>query len=225
MARKSKRQSRKQRRAAEKRQRTRNIAVIALLVVAAGAYMGFSRASVPEVPESRLLDNPILGPVDAPVTITEFGDFTCSSCRSWHQAGVLSQIVNQYQGLVRLEWRDLPIITADSPKAAQAGQCAHDQGRFWDYLDRVYNEPGSSYTNARPENLVRYAQDIGLDMGAFSRCLDNKQHLATVNFDLDFARRQGFNGTPSFMINGTRVVSGTPELIVQAVEAALAEIQ
>jgi len=225
MAPKSKRQLRIERQMAKKRQKTRNIVILSLLVLAAGAYMGFSRVSAPDVAQARLEDNPILGPVDAPVTITEFGDFTCSSCRSWHQAGVMVQILNQFDGLVRLEWRDLPIITADSPKAAQAGQCAHDQGRFWDYLDRVYNEPGSSYTNARPGALVRYAEEIGLDMVPFNSCLDGSQHLATVNFDLKFARSQGFNGTPSFMVNGTRVIGGTPELIVQAVEAALAEIQ
>jgi len=219
------RQRREVKRNAQRKQNYRKITIIGIILAGAMGYLAWRQFTIPEVAQGRLVDNPVFGPADAPVTIVEFGDFTCSACRSWHLAGVLFNIVEQYDGLVRLEWRDLPIITADSPKAAQAGQCAHDQGRFWDYLDRVYNEPGSSYTNARKTDLPRYAADIGLDVAAFNACLDADTHLATVNYDLKFARRQGMNGTPSFMVNDTRIIGGEPDLIIQAIEQELSKLQ
>ncbi len=207
----------------KKRKHWANLAVLATVIGIAAAVLLWPRTPPVEVAPERLDDNPSIGDPGAPVTVTEFGDFTCSACRSWHQAGVLLQIVEKYAGQVRLEWRDLPIITPDSPKAAEAGQCAHDQGRFWEYLDRVYREPGSSYTNARAADLPRYAADIGLDVHDFQACLEDGRHRSTVSFDLDFARSLGLNGTPSFLVNGTPIVGGNPELIVQAIESALAD--
>ena len=119
-----------------------------------------------------------------------------------------------------MEWRDFPVITADSPKAAQAGQCAHDQGLFWEYLDRVYNEPGSSYTNAGEDNLRRFAAEVGLDINAFNTCMDNNQH--TVDYDLNAARDLRLPGTPAFLVNGKLVIGANPELIAQAIDEALA---
>ena len=212
---------RARREAARKRQQRSTYLLLGLLLAAAGGYLFWPRTPAPEVPQARLENNPIYGPADAPVTITEFGDFTCSACKAWHEAGIVFQIVEDFGGSVNLEWRDLPVITADSPLAAEAGQCAHDQGMFWEYLDRVYREPGSSYTNARPDDLPRYAEEIGLDMAAFDACLESGAHRATVNFDLEFGRSLGLGGTPSFLVNGTRVIGGNPELIIQAINTAL----
>ena len=72
------------------------------------------------------------------MTIIEYGDFGCPTCRGWEQAGVLKQIVATYGDQVHFVWRDYPIITAQSPQAAEAGQCAFDQGKFWQYHDLLY---------------------------------------------------------------------------------------
>ncbi|MBC8503603.1 MAG: thioredoxin domain-containing protein [Anaerolineales bacterium] len=154
--------------------------------------------------------------------LTEFGDFTCSACRAWHQTGIVGQLLDYYGDDLRVEWRDFPIITADSPKAAQAGQCARDQGLFWEYLDRVYSQRGSSYTNAGVEKLRIYAKDVGLDVETFNACLDSNQHQRTVEYDLDFARDLKLPGTPSFLVNGQPVIGANPQLLAQAIEAALA---
>jgi protein-disulfide isomerase len=220
----NKRQKRRQAQA-QKRKRRQTFIVLGTLGLAAAAFLLFTANQAPAVSQARLEDNPIYGAVDAPITITEYGDFTCSACRTWHQAGAIFDLVDQNEGLVRLVWRDFPVITADSPYAAEAGQCAHDQGQFWEFLDRVYNEPGSSYTNARPDNLDRYAQDIGLDMADFTTCLDENTHQATVDFDLEFARSWGFTGTPSFMVNGTPIIGGSPEAIAQAVQVELLRLE
>lgn len=222
---KSIRQRRQARREAQRKQNIRSILIVAAFIISGAIYLGWQQWSIPQVPQERLVDQPYYGPADAPVVITEFSDFTCVSCKSWHMSGVLHDIVEMYDGLVKVEWRDFPVITADSENAAEAGQCAHDQGRFWDYLDRVYNEPGSAFVNGGEEDLYRYAEEIGLDMTAFESCLDSNQHRATVEYDLEAARGQGFTGAPTFVVNGTRIVGGTPELVLQAVEKEIAELE
>jgi protein-disulfide isomerase len=213
------REARRKQKQRDRVMRTAGFAVGALVLIAAIIF--WPRQPVPEVAESRLNDQPFLGAAEAQVVMTEFGDFACSACRSWHQTGVLFQILQQFEGLVRYEWRDFPVITSDSPKAAEGGQCAHDQGKFWEYLDHVYNQPGSSYTNVREDDVRRYAAEIGLDTQAFNNCLDTNQHRATVSFDLNFANSIGMRGTPSFSVNGTPIIGANPDLLIQAIRAEL----
>lgn len=206
----------------QQKQRTRTWGVLGVLAIFVVAFIVYPRPQAPEVDLARLDDNPSLGSDQAEVVLTEFGDFTCSACRSWHQAGIVEQKLQQYEGLVRVEWRDFPVITADSPKAAQAGQCAYDQGLFWEYLDRVYSEPGSSYTNAGVADLRRYATDVHLDVDSFNICLDENQHHETVNFDLEAARDLRLPGTPAFLVNGKAIIGANPQLLVQSIDEALA---
>ena len=160
----------------EKKRRQQKLTqiIVAVLVLSVAGYAiwgtiapALNRPDAPEVSEARRNDNPVKGPQEAVVTITEFGDFACSSCKQWHELGILESIMANYEGRVRLEWRDFPVITGESPKAAEAGQCAYDQGLFWEYHDRVYEEPGSSYGNIDDDDLVKYAEDVGLDLDTF----------------------------------------------------------
>ena len=99
-------------------------------------------------------------------------------------------------------WRDFPVITAQSPKAAEAGQCAYDQGKFWEYHDLLYERaPALSVSD-----LKAYAAEIGLDTERFNQCLDSSQHQATVERDEQEAFRRGFRGTPSFLVNDQPLV-------------------
>jgi protein-disulfide isomerase len=106
-------------------------------------------------------------------------------------------VIATYGDQVRFVWRDFPIITAFSPEAAQAAQCAYDQDRFWEYHDLLF-ERGPSF---RDKNLKSYAVELGLDSTAFNQCLDSGQHQATVDKDLQDAFRRRFRGTPSFLVN------------------------
>jgi protein-disulfide isomerase len=207
--------------AQQSKQRKRTFIILGVLGLLVGAYFLFPRTEAPEVAVSRLENQPSMGSVNAKVVLTEFGDFTCSACRSWHQAGIVEQLLLQYGDVLRVEWRDFPVITADSPRAAEAGQCAYDQGLFWEFLDRVYQEPGSSYTNAGETNLQRFAADVGLDSETFNTCLDTYQHQNTVAFDLEAARELRLPGTPAFLVNGEAVIGANPQILTQAIESAL----
>jgi protein-disulfide isomerase len=139
----------------------------------------------------------VIGPATAPVTIVEYGDFGCSTCRAWENQGVLAKILARYGDKVRFIWRDLPVITPQSPKAAEAADCANDQNQFWPYHDLLYSKaPALSISD-----LKAYAAQLGLDTPRFNACLDSSQHAVDVNNDLKDGFSHGFRATPSFLVN------------------------
>jgi len=178
------------------------VGIIILIIVAVLLIFRSESSPIPSLSATRLASDPSLGSPSAKVTIIEYGDFGCTTCRGWEQAGVLKQIVATYGDQVHFVWRDYPIITAQSPQAAQAGQCAFDQGKFWQYHDLLYAKaPALSI-----DDLKSYASQIGLNTSQFDQCLDLEQDKAKVNQSMAEARGYGFIGTPSFIVNGQKVI-------------------
>jgi len=205
---KNSREFRREQRLKAKRRRQIIQSVVVLLVigmVTAFALWPRSRGGAP-VDAERLASDPSLGNTSAPITITEFADFGCPSCRAWHHSGIRERIMETYGDEVQFVWKDFPVITPFSPKAAEAGQCAFDQGEesFWAFHDLVYDRG-----DIRVRALKSYASQIGLDSAAFNRCLDSGHHQATVRRDMNEARTLRLRGTPSFVVNG-RVLPGPP---------------
>jgi protein-disulfide isomerase len=152
--------------------------------------------------------NPQIGPKDAPVTVVEFGDYGCSSCQIWAAAGMRQQLLDKYGDNVRFVWADFPVITLGSPKAAEAGRCAYDQDKFWEYQDYLYN----NYQGLEIAYLKYYAGRIGLDQARFDQCLDSGVKEAEVNLDLQDAMIRSIPATPTFLINDTVEVVGMASL-------------
>ncbi len=163
-----------------------------------------------ELTATAMLDrpNPQIGPKDAPVTIVEFGDYGCSSCMIWAAAGMRQQLLDKYGDKVRFVWADYPVITLESPKAAEAGRCAYDQDKFWEYQDYVYN----NYQGIETPYLKLYAERVGLDQAMFDQCLDSGVKKAEVDLDFQDAMLRSFNGTPTFLINDKVVIVGMAPL-------------
>ena len=180
-----------------KRQRFIQAGIVALVLLLAAGYFLWPRPQAQAVSADRLNDDPTLGAANAPVTIIEYGDFGCPSCRAWHNAGIPDQIMATYGDQVRFVWRDFPVITAQSPKAAEAAQCAYDQGYFWEYHNLLFEQA----TSLRAGDLKGYAARLRLDSDHFNQCLDSGQHKATVEKDLQDAYQNRFRGTPSFLVN------------------------
>jgi len=178
---------------------------IAIVVVVVLVSVSWPKPEAKPLTEARLESDPALGPEDALVTIIEYGDFGCSSCKIWHQAGVRDQVEAEYGDQVRFVWRDFPVITIKSPKAAEAGQCAFDQGMFWEFHDYVYEQGNSLGVTS----LKEYAKQVGMDTKKFNNCLDSGQNEAKVDHDLNLAYRLGFPGTPGFVVNGQKL-AGPP---------------
>jgi protein-disulfide isomerase len=152
--------------------------------------------------------NPQIGPKDAPVTIVEFGDYGCSSCMIWAAAGMRQQLLDKYGDKVRFVWADYPVITLESPKAAEAGRCAYDQDKFWEYQDYVYN----NYQGIETAYLKYYAGEVGLDQVVFDQCLDSGVKKAEVDLDFRDAMVRSIDGTPTFLINDKVAIVGMAPL-------------
>jgi protein-disulfide isomerase len=218
--RKSQKQLRQEKIRAQKNKRQWiGLGSLTLILIAAIFYMS-ARPKAQPMDETRLAANPTLGSDSAKVVITEYGDFGCTSCRAWHRAGIMQQVLTAYGNDVQFVWKDFPVITVQSPKAAEAGQCAFDQGKFWEYHDLLYAKAPALSVN----DLKDYAAQIALDMAKFNQCLDSGQNQAKVNQSLNEAQREyAFPGTPSFLINGKKLV-GPPsfEVLKSTIDSILA---
>lgn len=139
-----------------------------------------------------------LGNPDAPVTIVEFADFVCPFCQKARP--ILQELVNKYKGEVRLTFRDFPLeeIHPGSARAAQAGRCATEQGKFWPFHDAVFGHPG----RVSEADLRGYAAGIGLNAKQFESCLSTEKYKAQVEQDAKAAVDAGVSGTPAIFING-----------------------
>ena len=146
-----------------------------------------------------------LGPANAAVIIVEYGDFGCTTCKAWEEQAIIPKIQAKYGDKVRFVWRDLPIITPESPKAAEAAYCALDQGKFWQYHDLLYLKAPALNIN----DLKTYAAQLGLDTAKFNTCLETGQHANDVQADLKDGLSRGFRATPAFLVNA-QVYAGPP---------------
>jgi protein-disulfide isomerase len=159
---------------------------------------------------------PSKGSEDAPVTIVKFEDYQCPFCKQVQPT--VTELLSRYNGKIRLVHKDLPLdsIHPRASQAAEAARCAGEQGRFWSYHDILYaNSP-----NVGQENLKSYAEEVGLDVNAFDRCLGSGKFRAVVQRDLMDGTQLGVRGTPTFFING-REISGNQPL--EAFEAIVDE--
>ena len=193
--------------------------VITLIVALALVYLAWPRPKAQPLSAERLAADPALGPISAPATIIEYADFGCPACKSWHQSGVVDQVRAKYGDKVRFIWRDYPVITAQSPKAAEAAQCAYDQGKFWEYHNYLYEKASSIDVNT----LKSAAVQVGLETTTFNACLDSGQDAPKVERSQQEAQRYGFQGTPSFMVNGKALVGPpTTAALQQIIDPILA---
>ncbi|HTP08851.1 MAG TPA: thioredoxin domain-containing protein [Anaerolineae bacterium] len=190
-------------------------------IVVAGTWLMAACSASPTTPAPGSSTNTIeraIGPSDAPVTIVEYGDLGCPTCRGWYNAHVLDQILNKYSKQVRFIWRDFPVITPLSPKAAEAGWCAQDQGKFWEFHDLVYDK-----FQIDAASLKADAAQLGLDMTRFNQCLDSGLHTVDVNRQWEDAKAHGFRATPSFLINDQPVAGPIPfDQLVSLIDPILA---
>ena len=176
--------------------------VVAGLILFAVIY---PRPQYPEVAPERLATDPTLGPANAQVTIIEYADYACPGCKSWYNAGVLQDILQKFPDSVRFIYRDNARISPASVKAANAAQCAYDQGKFWEYHDLLFENPVSFST----EGLKTYADMLGLNRTQFDQCLDNGTYINKVRYSMKLAGDHGFSFTPAFLVND-KVIVGPP---------------
>ena len=153
-----------------------------------------------------IMDSPSWGPVEAKVTIVEFSDYLCPSCREAH--GITQKIKEKYNGRIRWIFKDYPLKRhKGADYLAVAARCAEEQDNFWEFQDILFDY---EKTDISRDDLLSDAASLNLDVDRFSLCLDNGTYSYAVQKDLQDARSAGVNATPSFIING-KLHSGVPD--------------
>ncbi len=163
------------------------------------------------------------GDENAPVTIIEFSDFQCPFCGRFARETKV-QIEEAYvaTGKVRFAYWNYAFLGDESTWAAEAAECAADQGRYWEYHDKLFNEQsGENEGGFSKENLKRFAVELGLDSVLFNECLDSGKYTELIQSDAMIAQQIGVRSTPSFLINGTPLVGAQPFSAFQQVIESL----
>lgn len=152
---------------------------------------------------------PIKGDKNAKVTVIEFADFRCPFCEQFYTQ-TLPQFLKDYvdTGKVKFVFRNFAFLGPASIVAADAAECANDQGKFWEYHDYLYkNQPDESNTTMyNTDTLTQAAVTLGLNGDQFKTCLATKKDDSIVSKDMADGQAAGISGTPSFFINGTILV-------------------
>lgn len=163
-------------------------------------------------------DVPSYGPKDAKVTVVEFSDFECPYCSM--AATAVTELKQKYGDRVRFVFRQFPLdFHRNAHLTAQASMAAHEQGKFWEFHDKVF---ANQKAITRPD-LEKYAQEIGLDMGKFKKALDEGTYKEFVDSELALGKEVHVGGTPTMFINGERVANATDVASISAmIDKALA---
>jgi protein-disulfide isomerase len=165
---------------------------------------------------------PTKGREDAPITMVEFSDFQCSFCRKfWKET--LPRIVAEYTetGKVRFLYRHFVALGPASAGAAEAAECAGEQGKFWPYHDLLFERAGAFAEG----KLKAYAGELGLEPKAFDACLASGRHQERIVAESSIARSLGASGTPAFLVNGRLLIGAHPFSTFKAIlDAALARV-
>jgi Na+/H+ antiporter NhaA len=142
----------------------------------------------------------IRGPVDAPVTVVEYGDFQCPYCGMAEP--IVRELLRGFTTDVRYVWRHLPLtdVHVNAQLAAEAAEAAADQGAFWEMHDLLLTHQDA----LEADDLVGYAEQLGLDVERFENALREHETTVRVAEDVDSADLSGVSGTPTFFINGRR---------------------
>jgi protein-disulfide isomerase len=189
-------------------QRSRRRALVVIFMTVVSASSAAAQAKFIGVD-----DDPVLGDAGAAVTIIEFGDYQCPSCRMfWRE--VEPRLKKEYidTGKVKLVFRDFPIVEIhpEAIVAAMAAQCAADQGKYWPYHDKLFREQddrGDGVVRFRISDLKKWGADLRLDASAFNQCIDSARHKDEIAKDHADGAGVGIQGTPMFFVNG-RVIGG-----------------
>jgi protein-disulfide isomerase len=156
---------------------------------------------------------PLQGNKNAKVTIIEFADFRCPFCEQFF-TNTEPQIIKDYvdTGKVKYAFRNFAFLGPASTVAANASECANDQGKFWDFYNYLYkNQPAETDTTMyNTDTLTQAAVSLGMNDSQFRSCLDNKTGDAKAAKDMADGQAAGVSGTPTFFINGISLVGAQP---------------
>lgn len=159
--------------------------------------------------EPEVIDNtprPTLGNSNAPILVEEFSDLQCPACAN--VSPQVEKFILQNPTLARFEYRHYPLPQHENAfKAAEAAECAHEQGRFWDYINWAF----SNQSGLDEQSLKDQAANMGLNANDFNNCLDSGRKRGRILADIKEGQKRQLSFTPSIYVNGELINWGGPE--------------
>lgn len=191
---------------------TKYSALLTLAVLALTACVDTTGLSADSTKPINPKSNP-----NAVVSVVEYGDLQCPACKGAYTL-VVAPLLQKYGSQIRFEFRQFPLssIHQYAMEAAEASECAADQGKFWEFVDTDYTHQEDLNSNA----LTQWGKDIGLDADLFDRCRRSHIKRSTILAEYDAGQKLGVNGTPTFFVNGV-IVSSTADALGKAIEEAI----
>ena len=158
-------------------------------------------------------DRPSLGNPHAPVTIVEFADFGCPYSRE--SSFVMRALAAKYPDQFYFQYREFPIVDLHpiADKAAEAAECANEQGKFWEYHDKLYQNQDTLDDNS----FDTFAAALNLNVPLFHQCYASAKYSDVIQKDMRDGFAAGVRGTPTFFINGNRIPGSIPQDVLEKV--------
>lgn len=189
--------------------RKRYFLTSAIIITAlVGAF--FTAKFVRGASSSQNLQNlKVKGPENAPIHVVVYSDFQCPACQKALEP--LDELGSQFSGEMQIEFRHFPLVQAHrwALAAASFAECAAQQGKFWEFHDRLYAE---QTTWAKSEDALiffaDYAQELNLDKKILEACLENPKTAAQIQRERSTGEKRKVESTPTIFINGRPVVGG-----------------
>ena len=200
--------------------------VIMIVLVAGFVCLCADRVGAAQSPSLKdilasLEKGPLLGSASAPITIVEFSDFRCSFCKKFW-ADTLPKLKKAYfeKGTVQFVFRHFAILGKQSEQAALASECAAEQGKFWQYHDKLFaNQAALGFSESK---LKGYAGELRLQQAKFDDCLTSGKYNSKVEQETVTAAYLGGRGTPMFLVNEWLLVGAQPfETFEKAIDQML----
>ena len=181
--------------------------ILAVAAIAAVIWAGNGATTGPQttVPPGITQNGHVRGQASAPVTIDEYADFQCPACGMFART-TEAQILSSYvaKGQVKIVFHNFAFLGMESNWAAEAADCAGDQGKFFDFHDKLYaSQAGENQGAFSRENLKKFGNDLGLG-STFAACLDSGKYTQSVRDETAAGDAAGVSATPTFFIGGKK---------------------
>lgn len=168
-------------------------------------------SSIPAVDK----DDHVQGKDDATVTIVEYSDYQCPFCSRFHPT--VKAVSEAYGDKVRWIYRHFPLsFHPEAKPAAEAAECAGEQGKFWEYSDKLF----ANQSTLGSELYTKLASELGLNTSKFESCLSSDKYLSHIDEDATGGAAAGVSGTPGTFIYATK--GGTTATVIKGAQSEAA---
>ena len=200
--------------------------IVSVLLIGIGAIALQQNQNKAKAEPVETSQDKSMGEVDAPVVVVEYGDYQCPACgrfASTIKPKLVEEFVNS--GQVRFVFRSFQFIGEESFWAAEAAECDNEQGKYWEFYEKLYSSQDGENAGAfRKENLEKFAVDLGLQTDTFNECLATGKYTDKVKAETLEAQNLGLRSTPSLLVNGKLVENGSQfDILSQEIRRALSK--